>query len=79
MFEKFIQLGKRVLTEPDVHRVLKAAIDGAIEITGAERGMIILCGEDQEILFENARNLEKTDIENPKFEISRTISSPLSE
>ena len=73
MFHELIELGKRVLTETDVHRVLKAAIDGAIEIVGAERGMIILFGEDQEILFETARNLEKKDIENPEFEISRTI------
>ena len=73
MLEQLIQIGKRVLAETDVHRVLKTAMDGALEITGAERGMIILFGADEEIQFETARNLKKEDIDNPKFEISRTI------
>lgn len=53
--------------------MLKTAVDGTIEITGAQRGMIILFGEDEEIQFETVRNLQKEDIEHPKFEISRTI------
>ena len=73
MLVKLIEIGKRLLSESDINRVLTVAIDGAIEITGAERGMIILFGNDRDVLFETARTLKKEDIKNPKFEISRTI------
>jgi transcriptional regulator with GAF, ATPase, and Fis domain len=73
MLRKLIEIGKRLLTETNITSVLTVAIDGAIEITGAERGMIILFGEGKEILFETARHIEKEDIVNPKFEISQTI------
>ncbi|RMD94344.1 MAG: GAF domain-containing protein, partial [Calditrichaeota bacterium] len=73
MIEKLIEIGKQLLVEKDIHRILRLAIDAAIEITHAERGLVILFGEGGEILFEVARNLKKEDIENPKFEISRTI------
>jgi Nif-specific regulatory protein len=57
-----------------VNNLLTVAMDMAIEITGAERGLIILfTEEDKEIRFQTARNLQKKDIENPEFEISRTI------
>jgi GAF domain-containing protein len=35
--------------------------------------MITVLGEDGKLLFETARNLHKKDIENPEFEISKTI------
>lgn len=73
MLQKLIEIGKQVLAESDINRVLTIALDGAIEITGAERGMVILFGSGDKILFETARNLKKADIENPKFEISQTI------
>lgn len=73
MLEKLFKIGKRLLTETDVEQLLTQAIDGAIEITRAERGMILLFRENDPILFQTARNLDKQDIENPRFEISRTI------
>jgi len=72
MINKLLQIGKQLLAETDISHVLTLAIDGIIEITGAERGMIILFDENK-ILFETARNLDKKDINKPKFEISRTI------
>ncbi|NUM78737.1 sigma-54-dependent Fis family transcriptional regulator [candidate division KSB1 bacterium] len=73
MFQQFLQIGKRMMAETEVHRVLTAAIDGAVELSGAERGMIILFGKDGETLFETARNLEREEIDHPEFEVSRTI------
>ena len=73
MLENLLKIGKRLLTETDVEQLLTQAIDGAIEITRAERGMILLFRENDPILFQTARNLDKQDIENPRFEISRTI------
>jgi Nif-specific regulatory protein len=49
-------------------------MDMAIEISGAERGWVILFeGDSTEIKFQTARNLQKKDIEHPEFEISHTI------
>jgi len=73
LYNLLIETGKQLLAESEVDKVLTHAMDRAIEISDAERGMIILFSEDHEIFFETARNLNKTDIANPKFEISRTI------
>lgn len=71
--ELLIKIGKRILAESEVNRVLTIAVDDVIEITGAERGLIILFAGTGDILFQTARNLQKEEIENPEFEISRTI------
>ncbi|MFQ5631231.1 MAG: GAF domain-containing protein, partial [bacterium] len=73
MIERLLEIGKRVLTEPDIGRLLERAMDGAIEITGAERGLVILFEEKEKAIFETARNLAKADIENPKFQVSQTV------
>jgi Nif-specific regulatory protein len=73
MLERLLELGKSVLAESDLDRVLTAAIDGVIELCGAERGMILLFGPAGEPMFETARNLRREDIERPEFEVSRTI------
>jgi transcriptional regulator with GAF, ATPase, and Fis domain len=76
MLERLLELGKRVLAERDLDRMLIAAIDGVIELCGAERGMILLfdpAAADGAVVVETARNLERADIERPEFEVSRTI------
>ncbi len=70
---RLLNLGKRVLSESDLDQVLTIAIDEAIEITGAERGLIILFDEDGGTLFQTARKLKKEDLDHPRFEVSRTI------
>ncbi len=70
---EILQLGKRNLSESEVNRVLPFGIDNVIDISKAERGMIILFDAEGDILFETARNLNKQDIKDPEFEISRTI------
>jgi Nif-specific regulatory protein len=73
MLERLLEIGKQVLAESDLDRVLTVALDGVIGICGAERGMILLFGDGGEPLFEEARNLERHDIGHPEFEVSRTI------
>jgi len=73
MENQILELAKRVLAETEVHSVLDHAMDQLLQISGAERGMVILFDQKGEPLFETARNLEKEDIENPGFEVSRTI------
>ncbi|NOY59319.1 MAG: GAF domain-containing protein [Calditrichaeota bacterium] len=73
MENQILELAKRVLAETEVHSVLDHAMDQLIRLSSAERGMVILFDQKGEPLFETARNLEKEDIENPGFEVSRTI------
>jgi Nif-specific regulatory protein len=74
MLERLLELGKSVLAERDLDRMLTTAIDGVIELCGAERGMILLFDpEDGSIVVEVARNLRKEDIERPEFQVSRSI------
>ena len=71
--EKLVKLSRRLLAESDVDKVLALAMDHLIELTGAERGIIILFDLKGNELFQTARNLNKKDIEHPKFEISHSI------
>jgi Nif-specific regulatory protein len=74
LYKQLLEFGKRLFNEKDVNRLLTLAMDMAIELTGAERGLVILFNEvDQKIEFQTARNLAKKDIEKPEFEISHTI------
>jgi Nif-specific regulatory protein len=76
MLERLLELGKTVLAERDLDRMLTAAIDGVIELCGAERGMILLFDPEDSggaVVVETARNLAREDIERPEFEVSRTV------
>ena len=72
MLERLLEIGKQVLAERDLDSVLSRALDGLIELCGAERGMIVL-EEGGETRFEAARHLDRQDIERPEFEVSRTV------
>lgn len=71
--QQLLTIGKEILAELDIDLVLTTAMDQLIEISAAERGIIVLFGEKGENLFQTARNLQKKDIDRPEFEISRTI------
>lgn len=73
MSEHLLDLAKRMFAALEVDGVLTSALDGLIQLCGAERGMVLLFGEDGSILFEKARHLAKSDIGHPEFEVSRTI------
>ena len=73
MQDQLLHLAKRVLAESEVSDVLNVAMDQLLEISNAERGMIILFDKLGNAIFETARNLDKKDVKNPEFEVSRTI------
>ena len=73
IYQRLFEIGKRLLTESEVSKLLHSAMDEAIQISGAERGIIILFDETNQIQFQSARNINKEQIKNPEFEVSRTI------
>jgi Nif-specific regulatory protein len=72
-YRHLIEIGKQLLTRPDVDGLLTFAMDEIIKISEAERGLLILFNEKGETFFETVRNLNKEDIADPQFEISRTL------
>ncbi|MFQ5706637.1 MAG: sigma 54-interacting transcriptional regulator [bacterium] len=73
LLEQLLEIGRSVLIEQDLNRVLAVAMDGLIESTGAERGLIILFDRHGKVRFQTARNLKREELEQPKYEISRSI------
>ncbi len=72
-YRTLFEIGKALVAETEISRLLPLAMDKVIEQAKAQRGMIMVYGGDGEILFEAARHLDKKDIAHPDFEISRTI------
>ena len=73
LYQALFKFGRELLIESDIDRVLTKAMDHIIEISGAERGMIILFDKGGEILFKTARNLTKENIVDPECEVSHMI------
>jgi Nif-specific regulatory protein len=73
MYETLYEIGKMLIAETDPAKLLSLAMDKIIESTKAQRGMIMVFGENGELLFETARHFEKLNIAQPELEISNTI------
>ncbi len=58
----------------DLDEVLHNIMDRVIEVTGAERGFLMLCDDQQEELdFQVARGIDRSDLTSPAFQVSTTI------
>jgi len=73
IYQQLFEIGKHLLTESEVDKMLLSAMDSAIQISGAERGMIILFDDQGEKIFQTARKLNSKDLQDPEFEISQSI------
>ena len=71
--ERLLALARSVLAETEARGVLAAALDGLIELTGAERGLIAVFDEAGRPRFEAARNLAREELDAPDLLVSRTI------
>jgi putative nucleotidyltransferase with HDIG domain len=59
--------------------VLAEVMDRLISLTGAERGFLMLKYPDGKLVVEVARGLDRTDLEEEQFAISRTIAYRVAE
>ncbi|MEZ5963516.1 MAG: sigma 54-interacting transcriptional regulator [Planctomycetota bacterium] len=69
----FIDIARALNEQRDLARLLTLIVDSAIQLTGAERGFLIL-GSGDETSIEVARNFAQEEILSPEFKISRTIA-----
>jgi sigma-B regulation protein RsbU (phosphoserine phosphatase) len=58
----------------DLDEVLENIMDRVIEVTGAERGFLMLHDEQEGgLVFKVARGLDRSDLTSPEFQVSTTI------
>lgn len=76
--EAFIRVAKALNEESDLSKLLTGIVDAAIQLSGAERGFLIL-GEGAESTVEIARNFAQEEVHTPEFKISRTIAQRVRE
>ncbi len=69
---RLLEINKRLAGETDLPRLLEAIMDAAIELTGAQRGFLILV-EDGKVRLQTARNFGRTQVEKPELQVSQTV------
>ncbi len=57
----------------ELDTVLENVMDRVIEVTGAERGFLMLKNERGELEFQVARGLDRSDLASPEFQVSTSI------
>ncbi len=57
----------------DLDQVLDRVMDEVIDTTGAERGFVMLSEPDGRLRFRTARGMEHETIDDPQFQISRSV------
>ena len=58
----------------ELQDVLNQVMDAVIELTGAERGFIMLLNDDGALEYQVARNLDQAALDSGDFAVSRTIT-----
>lgn len=74
-YQKLLEVSRRLVMHHQVDELLEFIMDSVIEITGAERGFLILksSGKNQPFKITVARNMDQEMVEKPAYKISRTI------
>jgi transcriptional regulator with GAF, ATPase, and Fis domain len=69
---RLLEINKRLAGETDLGRLLETIMDSVIELTGAQRGFVILV-ENGKVGFKTARNFGRTQVEQPELQVSQTV------
>jgi transcriptional regulator with GAF, ATPase, and Fis domain/tetratricopeptide (TPR) repeat protein len=71
-----LEINKELAIETDLKRLLERIIDHAVDLTGAERGFLLLLaqGGDGPFQIEVARNIDQETIRRKGFKISRSVA-----
>jgi serine/threonine-protein kinase PknK len=74
-FYQLLSLGRRIVGETELARLIPAALDIALHLSGAERGFLLLRAEDEapfEVAF--SRDIDGRPIDRSHLEISETVA-----
>lgn len=67
-----LDINRQLLAQEDLARLLGTIVEKALEVSGAQRGFLIL-EEDGELAFDTARDSRRGDIRDPELEVSRSV------
>lgn len=67
------EVGRVIGSSLDVDEVLKQVMDAIVQLTGAERGFLLLLEEDGSLDVKAARNVARETLEEEEFAISRSV------
>ena len=74
IYQSLFELGNNLLRENDINKLLSMTMDRVIEISGAERGWIMLFNEQHpDKPIQVMKNIQNKDIENAGFKVNRMI------
>jgi PAS domain S-box-containing protein len=68
------EIGHQLSSSLELSVVLERVMDSLLQVTGAERGFIMLLDETGELAVRTARNLDQRTIEGQNFQGSRTLA-----
>jgi serine/threonine-protein kinase PknK len=71
---RLLRINKRLNSELRLPRLLEMILDTVIELTDAERGFLLLEGEDGELQIKVARNIDQQTLETEELALSRSIA-----
>lgn len=72
--QQFLSLNRRINSTLSIDQVLGAALDAAIELTGAERGFVLMATAEDEVAPRAMRNISRGGLEGESMDFSRTIA-----
>ncbi|MBN1123213.1 MAG: GAF domain-containing protein [Anaerolineae bacterium] len=67
------QVSKALGTSLDLDQVLNQTMDAIIQLTNAERGFLMLIGDDKELAIKIARNMDQESLDEDEFAISLSV------
>ncbi|MFK7989273.1 MAG: sigma 54-interacting transcriptional regulator [Sandaracinaceae bacterium] len=73
--QTFLAVNRRLTAALDVDAVLEAAVDAAIELTGAERGFVVLGADNMALRVVAARSLDRAAVPASHLAFSTSIAA----
>src|SRR4029078_3435022 len=73
-FAILFEIGRKLNSSLELSAVLDLVMDSLIQVTGAERGFIMLADASGELAVRVARNLDHQTLTTAAFQISRTLT-----
>jgi transcriptional regulator with GAF, ATPase, and Fis domain len=71
---RLLDINRRLNSELRLGKLLDEIIDTIVELTGAERGFLLLRGRDGALRPRSARNVDRRSLESEELRVSRSIA-----
>ena len=74
-FEALYNVSRMLGSSLNLQVVLNQVMDAIIELTGAERGFLMLADDDGSIVVQAARNFDQKTLSSEESQFSRTVTN----